>query len=240
MTEIRNNTSSCNYLSWFLNDVRLNELLWRITNKKLRNDILAEIADNPFNNNYNIEVKLSNNIKDIYILVGVFDGSQNIFHLTFHLLLNCNNLSNHIGPFHIKNNINTNSASRINVILPQNLSNERLIFHKSNHPLSEYSNVSIEITKLSEAILNVFNKYFSKDNILSLDIITNSQIHGKLRQIIIYFKSTRGLSPIYQTHFTKGHFGGTTPTKVCAIKPADVDKTRKKKYNKRKTIRSKK
>ena len=265
MTEISNNISSCNYLYWFLNDLRLNELLWRVTRGKLKSDILAEIADNPFNNNYNIKVKLSSHINDLYILVGVLDGSQNIFHMTFHLLFNCNNSSNHIGPLHIRNNINTNKASRINVILPQNLSNERLIFHKSNYPISGYNNVSIEITELSDAILNVFNKYFSKDNALSLDIITNSQIHTTLRNIIIYFKSIRGRSPIRQTTFTKGQFGGIAPTLVGAIEPAIAGGTaptlvgaiepaiaggtiqhsirygtRKKRYNKRKTRKSKK
>ena len=261
MTEIRNNTSSCNYLSWFLNDVRLNELLWRVRSGKLHNDILAEIADNPFNNNYNIKVKLSPHINDIYILVGVLDGSQNIFHMTFHLLFNCNNRKNNIGPFHIRNNISNIKASRINVEFPQNLTNERLIFYKSNYPLTGYSDVSIEITELSEAILNVFNKYFSKDNMLSLDIITNRQRHVLVEPIVTHFKTTPGLSPIRQTTFTRGQFGGTiaggtaptkvgaiepaiaggtAPTKVGAIEPAIAGGTRKKKYNKRKTRKSKK
>lgn len=241
MTEVTNGSSSSKYISWYLNDVRLNELFWRVTNRKLQNDILSEIKDNPFNNNYNVNVKLSNNINDIYILIGVLDGSQNIFHMTFHLLLYSNNSNNNIGPFHIRNNSNYTKASRINIELPQNISNERLIFYKSKYPLAKYSNISIEISELSNAILNVFNRYFSKDNTLSLDIITNPKIHDKLKQIIIYFKRKFGILPIHQTTFTKGQFGGKALTR--AIEPAiacgkaltKVSFTRKKKYNKRKT-----
>ena len=216
MACINKNIKSCAYLYWYLNDVRLNELLHRASNGTLRKDILDAMRHTSYyNNTYNVYTDIVNKKQesnDIYIIIVIQKNGMPLCHLTIHLLMENNISNNKIGPIHIRNNRDKLYASRINLNYNTNTTGNigKIIFKKSNYTIWKKQHIPNDINQILSTLLNVLNNYFNKNSHMSLDKLTTTQLHSTLGDIITYYKEKKSTIRINQTPLTSKLYGGKT------------------------------
>jgi hypothetical protein len=213
MACINTNIRSCEYLYWYLNDQRLNEFLWRITNGKLKRDIRNFMTSDTFyDKSYSLDVFLVNKIKqtnDIYMIIRIYKNNVSLCHFTMHFLMNNNREETRIGPIHIINNTNNSYASRVNLNFNTNSGNiSRLLLKKSNHTIKNRFNTNNIINHILGTIIKVLQEYFNKNSSLSLDNKLYSGYNPHLKDIITYYKAIKSPIKVQQTTFTSSQYGG--------------------------------
>ena len=215
MASFTSDIASCKYISWFLNDKTLNELLYRADNNRLRNDIMKQLKDKSYVDNINIITILKENTSgDINLLIIVTQNNTAYYHITLHLSIMCNYKQNNIGPFHLVSNIpQLKEGKRLNIYPNINNSTHkttRLIFYKSPAELRTYNNIKVnsKIDYILNDIIIVLNNYFSIPELspLSLYNLTPNKVgikHKFLDKLLNYYNKNKTLR-ITRTNLTHG------------------------------------
>lgn len=219
MACINTNIRSCEYLYWYLNDERLNEFLWRITNGKLKKDIEnIMLSDTFYDKTYRVNTFIVNKkaqTNDIYMIIRVYKNNISLCHFTMHFLMNNNIEETKIGPIHIINNTDSKYASRVNLNFNTNKGSiSKLLFKKSNHTIKNRQNTNNIINHILSSILKVLGEYFDTNSSLSLDNKFYNGYNPHLKDIITYYKAIKSPIKIQQTQLTSLLYGGKRYSKT--------------------------
>jgi len=192
MSQSQKNMQSQKLLCTYMTKQPLEELVKRVVNGKLESDILREIMHTQANGEdtgFNIETSFNKSPKytnpsDYYIIITYTYNGARHGHITFHLIYNkCYPLSSK-GPLHIVNN-QSNRRARLLHVSPHNTDNNCLQITIGSiwKPTFNIDNV---LRNLSQAAINVFNRYLmpTSSDSLTHNLAGNMQLNGKYTNYI--------------------------------------------------------